>query len=200
MNVRPAAILLACLLLTAGCAAPSPDGDPTPSSDSAASEGPPISPTVEPTADEAGSATPSISPTVEPTIDGFEFVTVDPDEYAIAPTEQSRKLVVGWAERYCELAGLTPCTEMADRAVPLCIEKWDCHPAVLVEFDEGPVAFVSGGIFPEPRVIAVWRAEFDPELQPYGGARKLLEMYLLSVGVCPDGGGGNPRGVGCPRF
>ena len=200
MNVRLAAILVACLLLLAGCAAPLPDPDPTTSSASAASDGPPISPTLEPTADEAASATPSISPRVEPTVDGFEFVTVDPDEYALAPSEQSSKLIVDWAERYCEVAELSPCTRLAERAVPLCIEKWDCHPALLVEFDEGPVAFVSGGIFPEPRVIAIWHPESDPQLQPYGGARKLLEAYLLSVGVCPDGGGGNPRGVGCPRL
>jgi len=178
-HVRAAAIVGACLLLLAGCTVPSPGAD-------------------EATTSTAASADPSASATVEPIVGGFEFVAVEPDEFGLAPAEQSTKLVIGWAERYCELAGLSPCSGLADRAVRLCIEKWDCHPALLVEFEEGPVAFVSGGIFPEPRVIAVWHAESDPELRPYGGARKILDAYLLSVGVCPDGGGGNPRGVGCP--
>lgn len=71
---------------------------------------------------------------------------------------------------------------------------------MLVPFEEGTVAFVSGGIFPEPRVFAVWRAETDPDVAPYGGARKLLEAYLLTVGVCPNEGGGNPRGASCPSL
>jgi hypothetical protein len=121
-----------------------------------------------------------------------EFVTVDSDEYALAPPQDMPELVVEWAERYCELAELSPCAGISDRAVPLCIERRDCHPALLVPFDEGTVAFVNGGIFPDAQVIAVWRAESDPELVPYGGARKLLEAYLLTVGVCPASSGSGP--------
>jgi hypothetical protein len=105
--------------------------------------------------------------------------------------------VAAWAEEYCEQADLTPCTGIKDRAVPLCIEKWDCHPALLVPFKEGTAAFVSGGIFQEARVFAVWRAESDPALAQYGGARKLLEAYLLTVGVCPLEEGGPPQGKTC---
>jgi len=105
-----------------------------------------------------------------------------------------------WAEEYCEFEDLTPCERIADRAVPFCIEKWDCHPALVVPFEEGTAAFVAGGIFPEPQVIAVWHAESDPDLAPYGGAQALLEAYLLTVGVCPDKGEGDPRGVTCGSF
>jgi hypothetical protein len=193
-NAPRAAAILACVLLLAGCTMSPPVAEQQTSATPAASSSP------SPSAPAAGGPTPSISPTAEPTVEGFEFVTVDPDEYALAPVEQSTKLVVAWAEQYCELAGLTPCTGIADRGVRLCIEKWDCHPALLVAFDEGTAAFVSGGIFPEARVFAVWRDESHPDVEPFGGARKLLEAYLLSVGVCPDGGGGNPRGVGCPTI
>ena len=62
-----------------------------------------------------------------------------------------------------------------------------------MSFEEGTVAFVAGGIFPEPQVIAVWHAESDPDLAQYGGAQTLLEAYLLTVGVCPDG-----RRATCP--
>ena len=131
---------------------------------------------------------------------GFEFVTVESNGPAIAPDGwTARGPIVAWAEQYCASEGLSPCTGVAERAVDMCIERWDCHPAVLVPFEEGTAAFLSGGIFPQPEVIGVWRAESDPELAPYGGARALLEAYLLTVGVCPAEGGGAPRGPTCPR-
>jgi hypothetical protein len=102
--------------------------------------------------------------------------------------------VIAWAEQYCELEGLSPCEGLADRAAALCIERRDCHPAVLVPFKEGTVAFVAGGVFPEPQVIAVWRPATDPELAPFGGARELLEAYLLTVDVYPNPLGLTPDG------
>ena len=71
----------------------------------------------------------------------------------------------------------------------LCIETRDCHPALLVPFDEGTVAFLAGGNFVHPMVIAVWREESDPDLVQYGGARALLEAYLRTVEVFPRAGG-----------
>lgn len=155
-----------------------------------------------PSTDEGGSPAPTAGtiPSNSTSTAGFEFVTAEPDTHGLAPVEQSTDLVAGWAEDYCEMADLTPCTGIEDRAVPLCIEKRDCHPALMVPFDEGTAAFVSGGIFPEARVLAVWRAEADPALAQYGGARKLLERYLLSVGVCPQDKGASPQGTTCRLF
>lgn len=146
-----------------------------------------------------GSPTPSAAavPSASTTGPGFNLVTVDPDKNGLAPAEQSTKAVAAWAELYCKIQHLTPCTGIEARAVPLCIEKWDCHPALLVPFEEGTAAFVSGGIFQEAHVFGVWQAESAPAVAPFGGARKLLEAYLLTVGVCPDNGGGNPRGTTC---
>ena len=132
--------------------------------------------------------------------DWTEFISVSPDEYGLAGDGWSEDQVLVWAEQYCEREGLEPCEGVAERAVHLCIEKWDCHPALLVPFEEGPVAFVAGGVFPEPQVVAVWHPESDPGLAQYGGAQTLLEAYLLTVGVCPDAGGGDPRGATCGSF
>ena len=119
--------------------------------------------------------------------DWLEFVTIGADEYGLAPDGWSTYgPVIAWAEQYCKLEGLSPCEDLADRAAPLCIERRDCHPAVLVPFEEGTVAFVAGGVFPEPQVIAVWRPATAPELARFGGARKLLEAYLLTVDVHPS--------------
>ena len=178
---RRGAVALVLALLLAACSAspPSADGwtDPTPSiSQSPAAE------TMPPAMPNEWSA----------------FISISPDEYGLAGDGWSAHQVRVWAEQYCELEGLTPCEGVADRAVPLCIEKWDCHPALLVKFDQGTAAFVAGGNSPAPQVIAVWHDESDPDLARYGGARSLLEAYLLTVGVCPDEGGGDPRGVTCP--
>ncbi|MFB7891466.1 hypothetical protein ACFC1I_04625 [Microbacterium sp. NPDC056044] len=124
-----------------------------------------------------------------------DLVTVDPIGFGLRPGTGAHRLVT-WATQYCELAGLSPCPGIADRAEPLCIERWDCHPALLVPFREGTAAFVSGGRFTVPVVYAVWLTE-NPMVAPAGGSRSLLVSYLLTVGVCPDEGGGYPRGPKC---
>ena len=132
---------------------------------------------------------PSPSPTDWP-----QYVTIGADEYGLAPDGWSTYgPVIAWAEQYCELEGPSPCEGLADRAAALCIERRDCHPAVLVPFEQGTIAFVAGGVFPEPQVIAVWRPAADPDLEAFGGARKLLEDYLLTVDVYP-----NPLGLTTP--
>ena len=176
VRVRQAASVLVVLFLLVGCTAPSPAAQGT------------MSPTTTIDTTRSSSATPlaEVVPSPSPT-DWLEFVTIGADEYGLAPDGWSTYgPVITWAERYCELEGLSPCEGLADRAAPLCIERRDCHPAVLVPFEEGTAAFVAGGVFPEPRVIAVWRPATDPELAPFGGARKILEEYLLSVDVYPS--------------
>lgn len=137
-----------------------------------------------PSAEEPKSPSPVANPVPLPSpTDWSEFISIDPDEYGLAGDGWSADQVFVWAEQYCELEDLTPCEGVADRAVHLCIETRDCHPALMVPFEEGTVAFVAGGIFPEPQVIAVWHAESDPDLEQFGGGQALLEAYLLTVGV-----------------
>jgi len=151
----------------------------------------PATPTPSPsvTLSPSPSVTPALSPFPPPaaTLEEFKLVTIVFDEYGHLPLPNEPDSIVAWAEDYCEAANLSPCTGIPERAVFLCIERWDCHPAVMVPFDQGTAAFLMGGIFADPQVIAVWRPESDPEVAPYGGARKLLENYLRLVQVYPPG-------------
>ena len=63
-----------------------------------------------------------------------------------------------WIENYCEESGNSPCSGIDDRAVELCLEKWDCHPGLLVPFKYDVQAFFSGGIYAQDAmtVVAVW--------------------------------------------
>ncbi|MBW9108245.1 hypothetical protein [Microbacterium ureisolvens] len=174
-------VTLGAVLLLAGCSPPS-FPDPPPRAGQWHVPAPPAAEQVQP------------SP---PNADSPDFVTIDPIGLGFTPGTDPKRLAA-WATGYCERHGLSPCTAIPDRGVALCIERMDCHPALLVPFNEGTAAFVFGGRFTMPVVYAVWLSEQDPLLAPFGSTRELLESYLLTLGVCPDQGGGYPRGPRCP--
>jgi len=100
-----------------------------------------------------------------------------------------------WVETFCSTTDIVPCVGIAERAVPLCREKRDCHPSgFLVPFEDETVAFLTGNDFGPgeswlPRgmqVVALWRPESDPAVVPYGGARRLLEEFLATMDVWPE--------------
>ncbi|HET7083016.1 MAG TPA: hypothetical protein VFJ00_04835, partial [Candidatus Limnocylindria bacterium] len=65
--------------------------------------------------------------------------------------------------------------------------------------DEDVQAFYTGGEFGDKMVIvAVWSGESDPEVAQYGGARQLLELFLMTMEVCPAHPELQPAGV-CPQ-
>jgi hypothetical protein len=110
-----------------------------------------------------------------------------------APLEASTRVesipyLVSWVEDYCKESGNSPCTGIADRAVELCLEKWDCHPGLLVPFENDVQAFFSGGIYAQDAmtVVAVWRGESSPFVARYGGSRRLLEAFLSTMEVWPS--------------
>lgn len=96
--------------------------------------------------------------------------------------------IVEWVESYCKESGNSPCTGIADRAVDLCLEKWDCHPGLLVPFKHDVQAFFSAGIYDAGAmtVVAVWRAESAPAVVRYGGSQRLLEGFLSTMEVWPS--------------
>lgn len=102
--------------------------------------------------------------------------------------EESIPYLVEWVEDYCEESGNSPCTGIADRAVELCLEKWDCHPGLLVPFKEDVQAFFSGGGYAQDAmtVVAVWRPESSRFVAPYGGSQRLLEDFLSTMQVWPS--------------
>jgi len=133
-------------------------------------------------------------------MEALNFVTRELDPYGLEPEANRRDSILEWAEDYCEAANLSPCAGIEERAEYLCIERWDCHPAVMVRFDQGIAAFLYGGVFPNPEVIAVWHPESDPAFAPYGGAHKLLEGFLYFVEVCPMAPAGEYKGATCPDY
>jgi hypothetical protein len=92
-----------------------------------------------------------------------------------------------WVEDYCRTSKNTPCSGIHERAVELCLEKWDCHPGLLVPFKNDVQAFFSGGIYDAEAmtVVGVWRPENDSSVARYGGSRRLLEAFLSTMQVWP---------------
>lgn len=97
-------------------------------------------------------------------------------------TIESWQALEAWVQGYCEKTNNTPCTGIAERAVPMCLERRDCHPAVLVPFENDVRAFFIGG-GRDMTVVAVWRPESDPSVTRFGGARQLLEAFLSTTNV-----------------
>jgi hypothetical protein len=102
--------------------------------------------------------------------------------------QESIPYLLEWAANYCEESGNSPCTGIADRAVELCVEKWDCHPGLLVPFENDVQAFFSGGIYAQDAmtVVAVWRGESSRFVARYGGSQRLLEAFLSTMEVWPS--------------
>lgn len=113
------------------------------------------------------------------------------------PSESPESLegVEAWAEQYCQESANTSCTDIGDRAVPLCNESRDCHPGLLVPFSEDVQAFFTGGNYQQRMVVVVvWRPESHSSVADYGGSRALLEAFLSTMDVCPSGcANGVPR-------
>jgi hypothetical protein len=87
--------------------------------------------------------------------------------------------LTSWIATYCA-KNTRPCTGIQDRATPVYAERWDRHPGILVPFDGDVQAFFMNG---DDRVwiVAIWRPESDPSVMEYGGARRLLEAFALSL-------------------
>ena len=115
-------------------------------------------------------------------------VALDPDRPMWVDSQiESWANVEAWVEDYCEAAANEPCNGIADRAVPLCLERRDCHPGVLVSFREDIQAFFTNGSPGAPMiVVAIWRPVSDPSAASYGGSRQLLEAFLSTMCVWPE--------------
>ena len=100
---------------------------------------------------------------------------------------QSWPELEAWVVDYCQRTKNTDCATIHDRAVPLCVEKRDCHPALLVPFADDVQAFGYGGVLPDGKmvVMTVARGESEPNVAPYGGATRLLEAFLSTMNIWP---------------
>jgi hypothetical protein len=113
-------------------------------------------------------------------------------------TPETSEAVEAWIVSYCNASINAPCDQIHTRAVPLCVERRDCHPGLLVPFTDDVQAFFTGGIYGDRMVVvAVWWGESQPAVAPYGGARRLLEAFLLTMHVCEAGDGFASRPASC---
>jgi len=110
-------------------------------------------------------------------------VALDPGK-----TLESTADIEAWVEAYCQKSNNTPCTGIHERAVPLCLERRDCHPGLLVPFKDDVQAFFTAGIYnaDEMIVVTIGRGESHPTVMPYGGAQRLLEAFLSTMEVWPE--------------
>lgn len=141
-----------------------------------------------------GAATPSLETFRSPT----DSVRVSVWNVPLDPgtSIDSTADIEAWVKEYCQATQttqattLTPCSGIDDDAVELCVEKWDCHPGLLVPFEFDVQAFFSGGAYEEGpdhamTVAAVWWGESFPAVAPYGGSQRLLEAFLSTMYVWP---------------
>jgi hypothetical protein len=112
-------------------------------------------------------------------------VALDPDQPMwVDPQTEAWANVAAWVEDYCQAAGEAPCTGISERAVPLCLEVRDCHPGLLVPFEDDVMAFFTGGAPGNNMVVvAVWWGESATAVAPYGGSQRLLEAFLRTMDV-----------------
>lgn len=95
-----------------------------------------------------------------------------------------------WAKRFCELTGNVQCDGVPERALPMCLEYRDCHPAAMVRYESDVQAYFTLGGETDPLVVVVvWRQDLHPTTARFGASRLLLQALLSTIN-----GGGN-RGV-----
>ena len=99
-------------------------------------------------------------------------------------TPETLEGVAAWVERYCQQKSASCATQ---DSVPLCNERKDCHPGLLVTVDGRFFeAFFTGGNHHGQMIgVLVHLADGHESLEPYGGARRLLEGFLNTMGVIP---------------
>jgi hypothetical protein len=95
--------------------------------------------------------------------------------------------IEAWAERFCEVTGNVGCDGVPERALPMCLEYRDCHPAAMVRYESDVQAYFTGGGEADPVfVVVVWRQDLHPTTARYGASRLLLQALLSTIN-----GGGN---------
>ena len=84
--------------------------------------------------------------------------------------------VEAWMQEYCVVLGASGCASTADLAVD--VETADGHPGLLQMSGDTMAFFLDGETM---YVVAVWREDTDPTVQPYGGARRLLKSFISTL-------------------
>ena len=95
----------------------------------------------------------------------------------------SRQDLMEFAQTFCIASDNAPCTRIPERAVQMCREQADCHPAIIVPFNQAVMAFFGATEDGHVNVVAVWQGDTAPEVAEYGGSIELLKTILSSMNV-----------------
>ena len=114
--------------------------------------------------------------------DWFESTT-NPDGLGIWVSAWSVPVAPGttadtWIADYCGYR----CRTGRDPAIPATVAG---HPGVLLASGTSVHAFFL--VDDRMYILAIWRPEGDVAVAPYGGARRILEVFLSTVRLLPDG-------------
>jgi hypothetical protein len=101
-----------------------------------------------------------------------------PDGMGVNPSSETREDYEAWAQQLCLTMHDSPCTGIADRSIPMCRESADCHPALIVPFNDDVFGYFLGN-----QVAVVWHGEAAPEVTDYGGATNVLKAFLRARNV-----------------
>jgi hypothetical protein len=143
---------------------------------------------------EADAATPVLTPAADSFDSPGGGVRVGAWSIPVEPAAEGWDALEAWVGAYCPKTDIGSCAGIADRAVPLCKERRDCHAtALLVPFDDEVQAFIlDGDDLDRMIVVSVWWGESAPAVAPYGGARRLLESFLSTMNVWSTNADGLP--------
>ena len=112
-----------------------------------------------------------------------------PEGTGVDTSSESLEAYEALAERLCQTMNDGPCAGIADRSIPMCRERADCHPALVVPFDDDVFGYFLGN-----QVAVVWRADDAPDAAGYGGAINVLKAFLESRNVHTPTPGQVPSG------
>jgi hypothetical protein len=94
---------------------------------------------------------------------------------------------VSWLQTWCDATTTTGCAGLP--AVVVSAETGDGHAGVLSQFGDTMAAFIDGET---AYVVALWRAETDPSVLIYGGARRLIKAYISTLSLPAESPLGSP--------
>ncbi len=106
----------------------------------------------------------------------------------------SREGLAAWVEANLCNDQLEACETVPDVAVPMCVGKTACLPAILVPFSDGTLAAFQDAETGMVTVVSLGRPDDFPAAARYGGAVQLLKSILTTMDVWTPEPGQIPSG------
>jgi hypothetical protein len=110
----------------------------------------------------------------------------------------SREGLAAWFEAHLCDDHIEKCETVPDVAVPMCVGKTACRPAILVPLSDSTQAILGGDIGPKDgqiTIVSLGRANAFPAAARYGGSVQLLKSILTTMDVWTPQSGQVPVGT-----